>query len=58
MPARTSTAPAKKKARSRVPEGVGKTLVITEKPSVARDITKALGGFQNDKNFFEGRPTS
>ncbi len=54
MPARTSTAPAKKKARSRVPEGVGKTLVITEKPSVARDITKALGGFQNDKNFFEG----
>lgn len=54
MPSRTTTAPTKKKARSRMTEGVGKVLVITEKPSVARDITKALGGFQNEKNFFEG----
>ncbi len=53
MPPRTSTAP-KKKAFPRLAEGEGKTLVITEKPSVARDITKALGGFQNEKNFFEG----
>lgn len=53
MPPRTSTAP-KKKALPRLAEGEGKTLVITEKPSVARDITKALGGFQNEKNFFEG----
>ena len=28
--------------------------MITEKPSVARDITKALGGFENKKTFFEG----
>ena len=32
----------------------GKTLVIAEKPSVARDITRALGSFQNKKEFFEG----
>ena len=54
MPSRTTTAPKKKTARSRITEGAGKALVITEKPSVARDITKALGGFQNEKNFFEG----
>ncbi len=56
MPSHTSTdtTPRKKAARPRLAEGAGKTLVITEKPSVARDITKALGGFQNEKNFFEG----
>ena len=55
MPSRTSsTVSTKKKARSRAAEGVSKALIITEKPSVARDITKALGGFQNEKNFFEG----
>ena len=54
MPSRTSTAPRKKKASPRLAEETGKTLVITEKPSVARDITRALGGFQNEKNFFEG----
>ena len=32
-----------------------KTLVIAEKPSVARDITRALGGgFENKKEYFEG----
>ena len=50
MPPRTSTAP-KKKALPRLAEGEGKTLVITEKPSVARDITKALGGFQNEEKL-------
>ena len=43
-----------KTARPRLAEEAGKTLVITEKPSVARDITRALGGFQNKKDFFEG----
>lgn len=31
-----------------------KTLVIAEKPSVARDIARALGGFSKEKDFFEG----
>lgn len=53
MPARTSTAP-RKKTRPRLAQGTGKVLVIAEKPSVARDITRALGGFHNEKNFFEG----
>ena len=32
---------------------MGKTLVITEKPSVAGDIAGALGGFSKGKDFFE-----
>ncbi len=34
---------------------MGKTLIIAEKPSVAADIAKALGGFKQDasKEFFE-----
>ena len=34
---------------------MGKALIIAEKPSVAADIAKALGGFQKDKSgeFFE-----
>ncbi len=32
---------------------MGKSLVITEKPSVASDIAKALGGFSSRKDFFE-----
>lgn len=34
---------------------MGKSLIIAEKPSVASDIAKALGGFQKDKSgdFFE-----
>ncbi len=31
-----------------------KTLVIAEKPSVAADIARALGGMQKKKDFFEG----
>jgi DNA topoisomerase-3 len=32
---------------------MGKTLIITEKPSVAADIAKALGGFKKGKEFYE-----
>jgi DNA topoisomerase-3 len=32
---------------------VAKTLVITEKPSVARDIAEALGGFTEHEGYFE-----
>ena len=52
MPADAPT--GKKTARARPAKEVGKTLVIAEKPSVARDITRALGGFQSGKDFFEG----
>ena len=34
-------------------ETVAKTLVITEKPSVARDIADVLGGFQDHDGYFE-----
>ena len=35
---------------------MGKQLIIAEKPSVAADITRALGGFKKDKSgsFYEG----
>ncbi len=32
---------------------MGKTLIIAEKPSVASDIAKALGGFAKRDNFYE-----
>lgn len=32
---------------------MGKALIITEKPSVAEDIAKALGGFKKRKEYFE-----
>ncbi|HVR36404.1 MAG TPA: DNA topoisomerase III [Methylomirabilota bacterium] len=32
---------------------MGKTLIIAEKPSVAADISKALGGFRREKDYFE-----
>jgi DNA topoisomerase-3 len=32
---------------------MGKTLIIAEKPSVATDITKALGGFKKVEDYFE-----
>src|SRR2546422_3216133 len=32
---------------------MGKTLIIAEKPSVAGDIAKALGGFAKRDNYFE-----
>lgn len=33
---------------------MGKALVIAEKPSVATDISKALGGLKREKDYFEG----
>ena len=33
---------------------MGKSLVITEKPSVARDIAAALGGLEEHDGYFEG----
>ena len=32
---------------------MSKSLIITEKPSVAGDIAKALGGFKKGKDYFE-----
>ena len=32
---------------------MGKTLIIAEKPSVATDITRALGGFKKHDDYFE-----
>src|SRR5882724_6124125 len=32
---------------------MGKALIIAEKPSVAGDIAKALGGFKKDEDFYE-----
>ena len=32
---------------------MSKSLIITEKPSVAGDIAKALGGFQKGKDYYE-----
>ena len=32
---------------------MGKALIIAEKPSVASDIAKALGGFTKEKDYFE-----
>jgi len=32
---------------------MGKALIITEKPSVATDISKALGGFKKQEDFYE-----
>lgn len=32
---------------------MGKTLIITEKPGVAQDIARALGGFKKRKEYFE-----
>jgi DNA topoisomerase-3 len=34
---------------------MGKSLIITEKPSVAADIAKALGGFKKHKEYFESK---
>ena len=41
-------------ARCKSPRFVmGKALIIAEKPSVAGDIAKALGGFTKNEDFFE-----
>ena len=33
---------------------MSKALVITEKPSVARDIVAAFGGFREEEGYWEG----
>src|SRR5438445_2486893 len=33
---------------------MGKALIIAEKPSVATDISKALGGFKKQEDYYEG----
>ena len=35
------------------PYGMSKQLIIAEKPSVAQDIARALGGFTKEKDYFE-----
>jgi DNA topoisomerase III len=35
---------------------MAKALVITEKPSVARDIVAALGGFREEDGYWESDP--
>src|ERR671931_229912 len=37
----------------RLPALMSKSLIITEKPSVAGDIAKALGGFKKGKDYYE-----
>src|SRR6478736_7813763 len=36
-----------------IPAPMSKSLIITEKPSVAGDIAKALGGFKKGKDYYE-----
>ena len=43
----------KKIAASKETSGNSKTLIIAEKPSVAADIARALGGFTKHDDFFE-----
>jgi DNA topoisomerase-3 len=44
---------AKKPISSSTTEGASKTLIIAEKPSVAADIARALGGFTKHDDYFE-----
>ncbi|MEI7678542.1 MAG: hypothetical protein WCK07_04015, partial [Betaproteobacteria bacterium] len=52
--AKKKTVVAKKKpaAAKKVP-AVGKKLIIAEKPSVATDIARVLGGFKREGDYFE-----
>ena len=44
----------RERARCKSPRfGMGKALIIAEKPSVASDIAKALGGFTKNEDYFE-----
>ncbi len=46
MPAKTAGSPP-------CTDAVSKQLIIAEKPSVAQDIARALGGFHKEKDYFE-----
>ena len=53
----SSRDPAPKSAREteapKIPAGGGKKLIVAEKPSVATDISRALGGFTKQGDYFE-----
>jgi len=56
MPVTKRTTATKTKARStpaRAEQATGKKLIIAEKPSVASDIAKAIGGFTKHDGYFE-----
>ncbi len=40
-------------APGQLPDGMSKQLIIAEKPSVAADIARALGGFTKEKDYYE-----
>jgi DNA topoisomerase III len=48
-----AAAPRKKAGAGTAAPGAGKTLIIAEKPSVANDIARVLGGFTKHAEFFE-----
>ena len=53
MPAKAA---AKKKAKTvaaKIVLAAGKKLIIAEKPSVATDIARVLGGFKREGDYFE-----
>src|SRR5580765_9121400 len=39
--------------RVSIQQEMGKALIIAEKPSVATDISKALGGFKKQEDYYE-----
>ena len=45
--------PARKTEVPKIPSGGGKKLIVAEKPSVATDISRALGGFTKQGDYFE-----
>ncbi len=53
----SSRDPVPKSAREteapKIPAGGGKKLIVAEKPSVATDISRALGGFTKQGDYFE-----
>ena len=53
MPAKAAAKKKKAPAAAKVPHTGGKKLIIAEKPSVATDIARALGGFTRQGDYFE-----
>ncbi|MCW5625687.1 MAG: DNA topoisomerase III [Burkholderiales bacterium] len=52
-PKKAKAEPAARKRATKAPTEGGKKLIIAEKPSVALDISKALGGFTRQGDYFE-----